>query len=133
MKNKLCTLTDALNTFPLDQTLRLADGLRKGEGRVEIFHAGHWGTVCDDFWDIIDAQVVCRELGYSRALGAPRRAFFGEGNGHIWLDDVHCDGSEQSIRMCPHRGWNNENCRHTEDASVICSIGSVNIGRVCIN
>jgi len=106
------------------QTLRLADGYRDGEGRVEIFHDGYWGTVCDDIWDIKDAQVVCRQLGYSKAIRAPKHALFGKGNGHIWLDNVNCLGNESSIENCQHRGWNNYNyagCYHFEDASVICS------------
>ena len=111
--------------------MRLADGLRKGEGRVEIFHAGHWGTVCDDFWDIKDAQVVCRQLGYPEAIAAPRVAAFGEGNGHIWLGDVHCLGNESSIEDCKHRGWNvNKLCRHREDASVVCSNGTGSLGKL---
>ena len=106
------------------QTLRLADGYRNGEGRVEIFHDGYWGTVYDYNWDIKDAQVVCRQLGYSKAIRAPKHAFFGKGYGHIWLDDVSCLGNESSIETCKHRGWNNYNYDyygHSKDASAICS------------
>ena len=89
---------------------------------MEIFHNGYWGTVCDDGWDLKDAVVVCRQLGFRFAVSAPRSARFGAGWGQrIWLDDVYCSGIESSIADCPHRGWGVGDCDHSEDASVICS------------
>jgi len=100
--------------------LRLAGGQWKGEGRVEVLHDGVWGTVCDDSWDLRDAQVVCRELGFLGVFSAPGSAKFGVGSGKIWLDDVQCLGTERSIEDCRHSGWGIENCAHSEDASAIC-------------
>ena len=101
--------------------LKLVRGRWSGEGRVEIFHNREWGTVCHDDWDMNDAQVVCRALGYPSASSAPNRGHFGEGSGKIWLDDVNCEGKEPTIERCPHRGWEVHNCIHSDDASVICS------------
>ena len=102
-------------------TLRLSGGRNDTEGRVEILYNGEWGTICDDFWDLDNARVVCRQLGFRTALGAPTRATFGRGRGPIWLDNVHCDGTEESIDDCSHNGWGEHNCGHSEDAGVVCA------------
>ena len=109
--------------------MRLADGARESEGRVEIFNDGEWGTVCDDHWDINDADVVCRMLNYSRALRAPTKAFFGRGNGKIWLGSLNCRGNETSLLQCGHQGWKVDNCGHHEDASVICESEAAHFGK----
>ena len=101
--------------------MRLVGGSWNGEGRVEVFYNGAWGTVCDDIWNIDNARVVCRQLGYSDAVSALSYAHFGAGSGQIWLDDVNCAGSEDSIHNCSHNGWGSHNCGHHEDASVLCS------------
>ena len=53
---------------------------------------------------------------------ALRMAQFGEGNGPIYLDEVQCNGTEHSLLDCLHSGVLNHDCRHTEDAGVICKV-----------
>ena len=47
-----------------DGSMRLVGGMSSNEGRVEICLNRQWGTVCDDSWGSVDAQVACRQLGY---------------------------------------------------------------------
>jgi len=85
-----------------------------------VYHNGEWGTVCDDYWDLNDAQVVCRELSFGEAVDVKHSAYYGQGNGPIWLDGLHCDGTELTIGDCPHWGWGKHFCYHNEDAGVKC-------------
>ncbi|GAB1603362.1 scavenger receptor cysteine-rich type 1 protein M130-like, partial [Argonauta hians] len=101
-------------------SVRLKDGESPGNGRVEVFFNGEWGTVCDDNWNNNNALVICRMLGYSNAA-AYGKAHFGAGTGRIWLDNVNCTGSESSLSECRSNRWGQHDCEHTEDAAVNCT------------
>ena len=79
-----------------------------------------WGTVCDDQWDASDAEVVCRQLGHNLTGVAYTNAYFGQGTGYIWLDNVQCTGSETHLVNCTNRGIGTHDCGHDEDAGVQC-------------
>ena len=89
-----------------------------GIGRVEVFYNGTWGTICDDGWDINNARVVCRQLGYQDRVRALPGGQVEAGTGQIWLDDVACAGNEKSLAFCFHRGWGSHNCSHGDDVGV---------------
>ncbi|NXW18468.1 NETR protein, partial [Circaetus pectoralis] len=90
------------------------------EGRVEVYHDGKWGTICDDQWDDRDAEVVCRQLGLSGNPKALSWAHYGQGSGPILLDEVECSGNELSLDQCKKSDWGQQNCDHIEDAGVSC-------------
>ena len=113
------------------ENVRLLEGVKNPNslsGRVEVWNNGTWGTVCDNLWDLSDATVVCKQLGYQYAFSAPHSSAFGRGSGPIWLDYIECSGNESSIFNCNHRGigvhsssyW----CRsHYDDAGAVCYNG----------
>ncbi|XP_028407305.1 scavenger receptor cysteine-rich domain superfamily protein-like [Dendronephthya gigantea] len=92
-----------------------------GTGRVEVFYHGHWGTICDRVWDMRDARVVCRQLGYANVVRNLERHQVPSGSGQIWLSPVACTGIEQNIISCSHNFWRKNDCSHNYDVGVECS------------
>ncbi|KAL0992696.1 hypothetical protein UPYG_G00096910 [Umbra pygmaea] len=127
--------SNAINITISDLNIRLVNGDGRCSGRVEVYYHDKWGTVCDDDWDILDAQVVCNQLRCGSAVSAPKNAFFGQGSDPTWMDNVKCSGSERDLKQCPHNGFGREDCSHSEDAGVICSadpnIRLANVSGLC--
>ena len=48
----------------VDGEVRLVDGDRETEGRVEICFSGRWGTINGDGWTMTESTVVCNDLGH---------------------------------------------------------------------
>ena len=52
-------------------------------GRLEVYVNGEWGTVCDRGFDLKEANIACRALGYGSAKSVQRQATHGRGTGKI--------------------------------------------------
>ncbi|XP_051976523.1 deleted in malignant brain tumors 1 protein-like isoform X2 [Xyrauchen texanus] len=102
--------------------IRLVNGINSCSGRVEVLHNGTWGTVCDNGWDLSDAAVVCREMGCGDVLEAKTGAYYGQGSGSVWMNDVMCNGSESTLMSCTSAGWITNTCTHNQDAGVSCRL-----------
>ncbi|XP_046301591.1 T-cell differentiation antigen CD6 isoform X6 [Marmota monax] len=100
--------------------LRLVDGGSPCAGRVEMLEHGKWGTVCDDTWDLKDAQVVCQQLKCGWAVQALPGLHFTPGKGPIHRDQVNCSGTEAYLWDCPGLPGD-QYCGHKEDAGAVCS------------
>eukprot|EP00057_Strongylocentrotus_purpuratus_P029544 XP_011684018.1 PREDICTED: deleted in malignant brain tumors 1 protein-like [Strongylocentrotus purpuratus] len=117
-----CTHADDAGVYCSTYSVHLRNGSTYIEGRVEVFSDGVWGTVCDDFWDINDAKVICKSMGFPGVEGAFSGAAFGEGTGNITLDNVNCTGEESRILSCSNNGLGVHDCSHADDAGVRCSL-----------
>ena len=114
-------------TITLQQSLHyVADGKVRlmnntgsaASGQVEISVNGEWGTVCDNAWNLDDATVVCRQLGYDEAW----TAHYQPGSGLVKVEDPQCSGEEVTLLDC----WTVQSngggmfCSHGRDVAVEC-------------
>ena len=99
-ETKFCNSTKLYNPG-----IRLVGGSSYKNGRLELERNGQWGVVCyEDYhgtWNFKNTQVACRQLGF---LGAKRYYLLPASSGTSWISYVNCNGNEQSLFQCRHRG-----------------------------
>ena len=120
--------------------VRLVEGQTPHDGRIEICLDGGWGSVCYDQWDIGDAKVVCRQLGYdgcelfawpinsmscilSLFKVSLTKSSSSSSNGQTYshLDDIDCNGNESKLSDCEYKEISGQNCDLGEEPVVTCS------------
>ncbi len=102
--------------------LRVTMGPSNTTGRLEVFHEGHWGLVCNDgSWKNAAALVACRQIGYT--YGRVFNDFpLAHGIGEIlpyWLHNATCIGNETNLNECKLSSWGGTSC--VNHATVHCS------------
>ena len=112
------TLQQSLH-YAIDGKVRLVNNIGSAaSGQVEISVNGEWGTVCDNAWNLDDATVVCRQLGYDGAW----TAHYQPGSGLVKVEDPQCSGEEVTLLDC----WTAQSngggmfCSHGRDVAVDC-------------
>ena len=103
--------------------VRLIGDNNSVEGRVEVLVDGMWGTVCTDFWDLDDAFVVCRQLGYPSVIAARTSSYYGEGSFPFVMGYVDCVGNESRLQDCLF-DTHTTDCSLSDVAGVVCGKSS---------
>lgn len=121
-----CVVCSCIFTACNDWDLRLVDGFTQvndpqpQEGRVEVCFNNTYGSICHNQWNDNDAEVVCRQLGYSiENTSAQINAFYNSSFGPIYLNNVQCTGAEGSLQDCD-LNTDVEGCTEADDAGVSC-------------
>jgi len=98
-------------------SIMLKQGASPTKARYEgnVYIGGR--PVCDDEWDVSDAGVVCRMLGFSGGLPT-KKSVYGSVPDNYIMDNVGCTGREETIFECSH--LTTDDCASSEGAGVIC-------------
>ena len=73
-------------------------------------------------WDINDANVVCRQLGFVSAIAVYSKSHFGQVNSSFSIINLNCSGKETQIQECPHNTQTSANCGVNDGAGVECKV-----------
>ncbi|XP_023817091.1 scavenger receptor cysteine-rich type 1 protein M130-like [Oryzias latipes] len=118
-KTKACPPDKAVGLTCSD-SVRLENGSSRCSGRLEVKSNNSWSSVCEDDFDLLDAEVVCRELG----CGAPsvlQGALYGEAEAPILSREFLCEGHESVLLDCGSSWRKTKACPPDKAVGLTCS------------
>ncbi|XP_037630441.1 LOW QUALITY PROTEIN: scavenger receptor cysteine-rich type 1 protein M160-like [Sebastes umbrosus] len=126
-----CILTDSHTSYSsleinCSESVRLVNGKSLCSGRLEVKSNQSnqsWSSVCEDDFDLQDAEVVCRELG----CGAPsvlQGALYGDVEAPVWTKEFQCGGHESALLDCDSSDSDRNTCSPGKAVGLICSVCS---------
>ena len=118
MKTVVCLCVLVLSVLVhASSKVRLTNGDKTGDGRVEVSIDGEWGLVCGDNFDQRDAHVICKQLGYSEDATVNTARIDNDGLPFL-MGNVRCSGVEDNIFDCPYDS--NPTCSSNQHADITC-------------
>jgi lysyl oxidase-like protein 2/3/4 len=104
------------------RTYRTRGGAVPWCGRAEVKKNGEWGTICDDGFDALEGNIMCRRLGYGTVKTITGPGGYGRGAGKIHFTQIRCTGTEDRIEDCASTmGTQAEQCGHARDVGFECN------------
>ena len=91
-------------------------------GQIEVYYNNQWYEICYQDWDIKDATVACRQLGYDYVASS---SFSTSYNYRTVFNNLTCSGTETSLFDCAHSGFRRRSCDNRQVARVSCGIGKL--------
>ena len=108
--------------YLVEYDIRLSGGSVPNEGRVEVYRYSSWRIICDYSWDIYDAHVACRQLGYLGAVRAHNNSYFSGRSLSTFATHVNCIGTESYISECSYSGSRYSSCSSSQTSGVVCEL-----------
>ncbi|XP_011405883.1 PREDICTED: neurotrypsin-like [Amphimedon queenslandica] len=109
---------------PYSGQIRLQGGPYTSYGRLEVYCNEQWGTVCTNTFDVTDATVACRQLGYS-GYTTWAGTLAGSDSQPIWLNNVDCTSSSLCFAYCQScPSSQSSSCGHSQDVALGCEFDS---------
>ena len=105
--------------------VRLVGGGNSFQGRLEIFHAGQWGSVCSTMFGEKETSMACASVNPEFNMGGvlePVPILKSDKRKRIWMDGVRCKGTEKSLHACKSLGWGNHNCKRGQEVGLLCRV-----------
>ena len=109
--------------------IQLYGGIHLHEGRIEFQHKNQWGVICEDTWDLRDADVICRQLGFEKGASSLASGLMIDDRDErpqptVIMTDIECNGDEMTIDECKFSLVKPGKCLHsTVNAGVFCVPG----------